>query len=369
MKFTLNTKPLKDSMNLGIISSNISKFFEKSTVIELTAVDDTLRINTQATSLLSESYIKGYNEGEDTGNAIVDCNLFKSLIGTIDSSEISLTFDENVLVVQSGKSRFNVPKLLNDEDGISLDRPESEDIESKFVGELHPSTWKYIQDHQLYAVADSQIQKAYTRVWVSTDRGVLTGDPTMSYFTYQPTSDLSSNCLISSTIVNLLAMLDEGSKLYQVDNSNYVVVADHDSFKFISEFTVEHEDENGIGSYGSDMIFDMILDESQKSVQISTSKLVGSIKQASLFATASDPLIYLESNDKGVRLVNDNVNCRISSDSYMEYNIAFTVNDLDTVVNHMDGDTLDMSPIVKEGDVVGIRFKSGDMIAVLGGVE
>lgn len=371
MKFNLNVQPLKDAMNLGIISSNISKFFEKSTVIQLTAEGNTLRINTQATSLLSEAVISGDNEDGNAATAIVDCTLFKSLVGTLTSNEMSLDFQENSLVVESGRSRFNVPKLLTDEDAASLDRPASTDkLKGKHCTELKPATWKYIQDHQLYAVAMSQIQKVYTRVWVSANKGVLTGDPQMSLFTYQENNALDSDCLVSSTVVNLLSVLDEGSQLYHYNDSSYVVVMTCDAFTFTSQFTVEHESESGIGTYAADMIFEMVLDDSQQSVKVSRSKMYANIKQASLFASSSNPLISVEADDKGIKLVNKNVNCRIAKEnSGMQYTACFTVNDIDTVVSHLDEEDILVTPIVKDDEVFGLRFSTSNMVALLGSVE
>ena len=371
MKFSLNVASLKDALDLGVISSNISKFFEKSTVIELTVEGSALRLNTQATALLSEAVILGSNEDNGVGSAIVDCTLFKSLVSSLDSNEVTLDFQDTVLVVQSGRSKFNVPKLLTDEDGASLDRPVSEsELAAKLCGELHPDSWKYIQDHQLYAVAASQIHKVYTRVWVDPDKGVLTGDPDNSLFTYQPSSDLDSSCLVSSTIVNLLATLEEGTKLYHVDDSTYAAKMDVDSFSFCSQFTVEHESQAGMGEYGSDMIFDMVLDSEQKELSVSKAKLSANVKQASLFASASNPYISMNVGINGAFLVNENVNCQISKDaSDMEYEVKFMVSDVDVVASHMELDDMTMSPIVKGGEVFGVRFKSGDMVALIGGVE
>lgn len=371
MKFTLNVQPLKDAMDLGIISSNISKFFEKSTVIQLTAQGDTLRINTQATSLISEACIKGSNEDGGYATAIVDCILFKSLVSTLTSNEMSLDFQDNSLVVESGKSKFNVPKLLTDEDAASLDRPASVDkLKDKFCTKLEPATWKYIQDHQLYAVAMSQIQKVYTRVWTSADKGVLTGDPQMSLFTFQEHSALDSDCLVSATVVNLLSALDEDSLLYHYNDSSYVAVMNCDAFTFTSQFTVEHEDETGIGTYAADMIFDMVLDDTQQPVKVSKSKLCANIKQASLFASSSNPLISVEADENGVKLVNKNVNCRISKDNAgISYSASFAVSDIDTVVSHMDEDSILIAPVVKDGEVFGLRFSTSNMVALLGGME
>lgn len=371
MKFSLNTKPLKDAMNLCIINSNISKFFEKSTVVQLTASGDALRLNTQATSLISEATLKGSSEGSGECTAIVDCVLLKQLMGTIDSNEVSFDFQDNVLVVESGRSKFNVPKLLMDEDEVSLSRPAGEaEVSKSFCGELNPDEWKHVQDHQIYAVSISQIQPVYTYAWMDPKKGVLTGDPRMGTFTYVPGDLLSRTRLVSTTVVNLLSALDAGSKMYEVNDSEYVVSMHCDAFDFRSEFSVKLEDENNVGTYDSDMIFDMIFDESQGGASVSKAKISANIKQALLFSTPSDPLISLKADESGLKLVNDNVNCRVSKENGSDdYETSFVVTDLDTVISHMDGDDLEIYPIIKDDEVFGIRVKSGDMIALLGGVD
>lgn len=371
MKFKCNVAPLVDCMNLAIINSNISKFYEKSTVVELTVDGSTLTLNTQATSLTSEASVRGDNVDGSSCSAIVDCVLLKQLVSGLTSNDVTFDFQDNCVVVMSGRSKFTVPKLLTDEEEASLDKPlKEEELANVAHSELHPDVWKTIQDHQLYAIASSQIHKVYTRVWVSKEKGVLTGDPNNSVFTYQPESDLVNSCLVSSTIVNLLASLEAGARIYCVSDTVYVVYMDVDSFSFCSQFTVDLEDESTIGTYESDMIFDMVLDESQQEFEVSKSSLTSTAKQASLFASASNPFISVVANNNGVRLVNDNVNCQISSDpSQVEYEAQFILSDLDSVVSHMTDDSMFASPIVKEGEVFGLRFRSGSMVALLGGVE
>ena len=371
MQFSLNVAPLKSALDLAVVNSNISKFFEKSTVVELSVTGSKLFVNTQATALLSEVVIPGNNVDNGEASAIVDCVLFKQLVSTIDGNEMTLDFQDNFLVVKCGKSKFNVPKLLSDEDAASLDKPVSDsDVADSLCGELHVDVWKYIQNHQLYAVALSQINKVYTRVWVNNDKGVLTGDPTLSIFTYQPSSDLDSSCLVSSTIVNLLATLDSGTKLYRASDTSYLVVMDTDAFSFRAQFNVDREDETGIGVYDSDMILDMVLDDTQKGVKVPKSKMNSTVKQASLFSSASNPYVYVSAGSDGVRMTSDNVNCLLSPDtSDVEYNVKFAISDVDMVVSHMETEDVELYPIVKEGEVFGVRLVSGNLTALVGGAE
>lgn len=370
MKFTLTTKPLKDALQLVIINGNISKFFEKSTVLQISVDGDTLILNTEATSLLSEARLKGSNSSGERGMAIVDNVLFKNLIGTIDTSEVSLEFDDNAVIVESGKSQFSVPKIFGEDDGVSIDKPaDEESVQSGLCGEVRPAIWKYIQTHQMYAIATSIMHRVYMRAWADKDRGVLTGNPETSIFTYQPQSDMQDCCLLTQTVVNLLSSLDDATKLYRKDETHYVADMDTDSIRFRAEFSVDEESEDGIGVYDADMIFEMIFDESQEEVSIKKSKLLSAIKQASLFTTASDSFITVESGASGVKIKNGSADCLISSGSFSSYSVEFSMSDFSSVIGHMDGDDISISPIVKDDEVFGLRFSSGKLVALLGSID
>lgn len=371
MEFKLNTKPLKDALDLTVVNINISKFFEKSTVIELSVEGNKLRLNTQATSLLSEAYINGYCDEQGTASAIVDNTLFKNLISTLESNEVSLEFTDNALVVKSGKSKFNVPLLfISEDDALSLDRPQAVTEQLQYFGELDTDAWKLIRDNQLYALSISQIYKVYTRVWMGKEQGTITGDPTMSFFTYNSNNPLNSTCMLSSTVVNLLSSLENGSKIYKIDEDNYSVFMDVDSFTFNTQFTVEHEGQDDIGDYNSEVVLSKVLDDSVTKVPVSKSKIYKYAKQASLFK--SDAVIYIRSNGNEVRLVNDDVDCVLSTETTgMEYNIGFVVSDLAVVVSHMVSEDLSMNPLVdpESQEVYGVRFTGDELYTILGGVE
>ena len=144
---------------------------------------------------------------------------------------------------------------------------------------------------------------------------------------------------------------------------------DIDSIRFRSEFSVDVEDADGIGVYDSEMIFEMIFDDSQSDVAVKKSKISSAIKQASLFSSSSDSFITVESGSNGIKIKNGSANCLVESGDFDEYSVEFSVSDFSSVVNHMDGDDIKISPIVKDGEVFGLRFTAGQMIALLGSVD
>lgn len=368
MKFTVNVQPLKDALSYTVVRENISKFFEKSTVVELTVENECLKVNTQATSLVSEAVVRGCCDCQDIGRAIVDSTLFKSLVSSIDSVEVTLEFKETCVSVLSGKSTFDVPKLLSEEDDASLDKPVSCSAEDNSI--LNVDVWKSVQSNQLYAVASSMIRKAYTYVWMSSDKGVLTGDLDMSFFTHYPESDLPGTFLVKPTIVNMLASMPDGCEVVHVEDLTYQVRFDLDSFSFCAEFSLQHEGSEDIGEYDSEIILDMVEAKSDSNVKLLKSSLSSAVKKAQLFSSASKPYCTVTCSRKGMYVVTDNVDCMVCSDECeKEYSSKFMVSDLDMVVSHMPSDEVEVSPIVKQGEVFGLRFKCGSVTSLIGGVE
>ncbi len=92
MKFTVSTAPLKNVMNLGIIKSNISKFYYRSNIVQITADRDTLKLNIEAASIKTRMTLRGSGDEDAVRTVMVECLKFKNLIDSIDSEIISLEF-------------------------------------------------------------------------------------------------------------------------------------------------------------------------------------------------------------------------------------------------------------------------------------
>ena len=173
MKFICNTKPFADSLDLGIINQNVSNFHQKSCTVELTASEKMLKINIEASQIFTEIHIPGKGE-EGTATVFVDSLLLKNLASTLDSQTITLEFNDSGLVLTSGKSKFTLPKMVDDVD-FDLKAPVVPDSFDESI-DLSREDWKFVKDFQMYAISMAYITPVYTKVWVGENGDVLVGD-------------------------------------------------------------------------------------------------------------------------------------------------------------------------------------------------
>ena len=115
MVFKTNTQPLSDALALGVVNSNVSKFYLPSCVALVSANKTELRVNLEAQNLTSEIKLNGMGSDESEVSIFVDCLLFKQIVSTFDTSTIDLEFQEDGLTLYSGKSKFTLPKMIDEE--------------------------------------------------------------------------------------------------------------------------------------------------------------------------------------------------------------------------------------------------------------
>lgn len=372
MRFTLNTKPFVDSLGLGIISANVSKFYKTSCLAQLTVVDDsTIHINLEAASICSVITLKGKREAAEDGisTVFVDSLLLKQLAATLDSAVVTLELVENGLIIHSGKSKFTLPKMLDAGD-LSLKSPDTSVLSGTSV-DIDSNAWKFIKDNQMYAIAMSFTHPVYTRVWMGQDGSVLVGDFDNSLFTHSTQSLLGSTCLVSDTIVNLFNSLPEGAKLYSHDNK-YIISVKSDAFELLTQFIPEYESDEDVGDYHSDMILDMLQHNYAESISVSASALSKFLNQASLLSrSVEDTIKFIVEYDK-IRLVDSNVDCSVATEgcAKINYEVEFKASFLKSVVSHYsDSEPIHVCPIRQEDTVVGVVFWDKNMTTVLAGVE
>lgn len=372
MKFTLNTKPLVDAINLGIISSNVSKFHKTSCLAQITVMDaSTARINLEAASICSAIILKGTTGGEDVAGPVtvfVDSLLLKQLMGTLDTQTVTLELNETGLTIHSGKSKFALPKMI-DESDISLRVPNESIITSAPPVDIDRSGWKFIKDFQMYAIAMSFTHPVYTRVWMSASGDVLVGDFDNSLFTYSKKGNLGTTCLVSDTIVNLFNSLPDGAKLH-TDGTTYAIHVRTDGFELLTEFTPEYESNEDVGDYHSEIILDMLVHNDDDAISVSASALNKFLGQAVLLSSSVEDTIELNVDGTTVRLTNNNVDCAVSTDSkpVLSYSLRFKTGFLKLVLSHYPSDELiRMCPIRQEDETVGVVFWNNDVTTVLAG--
>lgn len=369
MKFQVSTKPLNDGLALGVVNANVSNYFKRSCIAQVTATKTELRINLEASRILSEIRLKGLGDSEDDVTTFVSCVLLKQLVSTFTAPVTTLEFVDGGLILHSGKSKFTLPKLDVDVSSTSLNCPELPEYNSTEL-EIDKSDWKFIKNYQMYAIAMSFAHPVYTRVWVGQQGDVLVGDFDNGLFTHSEKGKLGTTCLLSDTIVNLFNSLPEGAKLIKMDSS-YIVKVKTDGFEFISEFSPEYESDENVGSYNSEIIIEMMSHTDENSVIVPTAAINKFLSQADLLSSGSSATIKLHVDNNELTLKDDNVDCKVDLDTLYpdSYEVEFNTSLLKSVLSNYTDETVRISPMVQGEEVAGIKVWSKELTTVLAGVD
>lgn len=368
LKFECNTKPLSDSLNLGIINSNVSNFHKKSCIVELTGAADVLRINIEASNICTEITIPGKGEGLFEGSLFIDSLLFKQLIATLESPTVTLEFNDWGLTIRSGRSKFNLAKMV-DESDFELNRPAIPEYNANEL-ELNKNEWKFVQDYQMYAIAMSFINPVYTNVWVGEDGDVIVGDFDESLFTYSKKNSLNTTCLLPDTIIHLFNSLPEGASLVPLPDKSYIIKIDTDGYTYTTQFKPLFEDENDVGNYNSSIFIEMMNHPDNYSI-IDTPSISKALSQASLLSSGTDDKVTLMVDGNNFALVGSNISCQVSAGGNYtgKYECEFKLESIRKVISNYDDEDLCISPVVRDDDIVGILAWDDDLTTIVAGVE
>lgn len=368
MKFIVNCKPLATALDIGVINSNVSLFHKKSTVIQLTADDSTLKLNIESEAIKSEITIKGKGEGEPA-KIFVGSLLMKQLVSTLQSSVVELEFTEGGLIIHSGTSKFTLPKMVDDDD-IEFSRPESPESGLEET-EIDKTVWKYVQDNQMFAISMSFIHPVYTYVWASSDGHVLVGDFDNSLFTYSKNTLLPETCLLSDTIINLVDSLPEGAKIGKADK-DYLIYFQNDSLNYVSQFSPKYEGDESIGEYNADIFLDKMA-HPDNYVQVQTGMLKQFLNQADILSSSTDDTLNLSISDGVMKVFGDNIDCTVpvNSESVEDFDLDFKVDSIRKVIVNYDADNLNLSPVFDDEsmDPAGILVWDDKLTTIVAGVD
>ena len=370
MEFAVNTKPLSDALSLAIINSNISSFYMKSCVTQLTIEDGKLRINTEASNIFTEIFLKGSCDSSDEEHhvAFVNSATLKQLVSTFDSDIVSFEFVSGGVILHSGKSKFTLANMVDAVD-IELTRPVPDEVPTP-SSKLNSAVWKFIKDNQMYSIAMSFIHPVYTKVFIGESGDVLVGDFDNSLFTHSKHNEvLGSTCLLSSTIINLLDSVPEDTSIAKAAKS-YILTYESDSFSYTSKFDPQYETDEGVGSYNSDIFLNMMAHD-ELGVQFESSKVNKLMNQASILSTSSEDTIKIVASKDTIILKDKNVDGSITCKGNFtsEFELEFKTEALKKVISNYGDETINIGPVYQEDTIVGILLWNDKLTTILAGVE
>lgn len=374
MKFTLSTKPLINALDLGVIPANVSKFYKKSCLAQLTATKNTLKINLEASLIASELLLRGSGDSDETVTVFVDCLLLKQLVSTFESSTVTIEYiPGGGITLHSGSSKFNLPSIIEGSD-LSLVAPRADVDPSAPSIKINSDDWKFIKDCQMYAIATSFVYPVYTKIWLGEDGSVIIGDFNQQCFTVSQKSSLGSTCLVSDTIVNLFNTLPEGATLTKLDKS-YIIKFACDSFEYAAEFTPQYESDAGVGDYKSAVILGAFNKDADNNFEIPVAEILKRLNQSELLSNSAEDTVKFEVVSKQdklfLKLTDANTDHEIPvTGNCNEFSVTFFITKLKDVMNNLDEETAHVSPIVDEdGAVQGITIWTKQVSVMLGGVQ
>lgn len=370
MKFTSNTKPLQDALNLAVVKSNVSKFYKKSGLAKVTADRHNLQINFEAAYVTSEVKIKGSGDEDTSEVRFVDNLLLHDLISTFDSDITQIEFVQGGLILYSGKSKFNVPQIIEEVD-IDLDKPHAVDPNLPVI-DLNKPNWQFIKDHQMFAISVSFIHPVYTRLWVSDKNDVIVGDFDNSLFTHSNKSVLGTTCLLSDTVINLLTSVPEDTKLMKLENS-YLISVSTDAYSYLAEVHLQSESDEGVGDYNADIILGTFNVPEGKSTKISKAPILKLLSQSELLSKDSNKTINVSVNGSNIDISDVDVHGSFAAaePATASYNVVFKTSDLKSVLSNIDEDIISIAPTMvdeESGVVGGVVFSTANMEVVLASV-
>lgn len=345
MRFTVSTKPLKNVIKLGIIKANISNYYHRSTVVQITANRDTLKLNIEASGIKTCMTLKGSGDEDTTAITIVDCLMFKNLIDSIDSDILTIEFIDGGIYIYAGTSKFALSQVLDAND-VQLNEP-TDIREAQSTVIMHPEDWQFVKDHQLYALADNQDQPIYTNVWVGSNHEVITGDVKVERFTYSKKGSFDSQCLLTPSLINLFTSIPGGSVVSRV-GKNYILSIETDSYSLLTDFLPKYESDAGVGSYNAD-IFLGIMAHPDSCVTLDLTPINKFLKQTSILGNSERARLFtLSIGDGKLTLSNESSSYSVDVVTEDSYSIQFSIDLLRGALASFDSDRIHIAPTRSE---------------------
>lgn len=369
MKFTCNTKPLADALSLVIIPRNVSNFFPKSVAVQLTVEDNSLRVNAVAANLVSEAVVSGSGYEEDEFKSVfVSSLMFKQLVSTFEASTTTFNFVENAVVVTSGKSKFTFPDVSPVEN-MNFTRPNSTSIMEP--SNFNKDDWKFIKDHQMYALAMTFTKPAYSRVWVGDSGDVLAGDFDNNIFTHSKRNKLNTTCLLSDTIINLFNAVPDNSTLGKLED-RFIIRSSTDGFKFIAEISPEYEEV--VGSYNSEIVMSAFCIDPEHALSVDLGELRKFLGQADILSTGSEWAIEMKLSGDTLSIMNETIDfsAPVQRTNVDSFSASFLAKSLKSVISKLDEDKAMICPMFDDETqtkVIGATIWTTNLSAVLSSLD
>ena len=372
MIFTVSTKPLIDALNLGIVNANVSKFNSKSCIAQISANKNSLLINVEPNLVVTEIRLKGMGDSDTEAISFVDSLTLKQLVSTFEANTTKLEFVEGGLILHCGKSKYTLPNQAPT-NAVRLNRPTMSDYDTPMM-DIKKVDWNFIKNRQQQYASMAFNNPVYILYYFNASGDVIIGDFDNNVFSHSRKGTLNETCLLTDSILNLICSVPEGAKMKKIENGHQIQVKT-DAFELISDFYPRHEDDEGVGSYNSDLIMET-MSKPEKYIKVPTAELSKLLKRADLLSTSGEATVFFGVQDGYLFMTDSNVDGRIEVEGHkdLQFKGEFKLKLLAQTLNNYPGDVVYIGPKLGEDgegniECVGILTWDDDIEVVLAAVE
>lgn len=368
MKFTVSTKPLINGVNLAIVDTNITRYYPKSSVVYITASDNSLIVHHDGEWVSTSIAFKGSFDGSNA-SIYVDASLFKKLVSTLTASnQVTFEFTSDCLILHSGTSKYKLQQAASTADFIP------NVIESLSADELDHGTsidasdWKFIKSNQIYIKPTNADNVLHTLVYVSDTGDALVCDLSNSLFSHSSISGIGETCMLQDTIVNVLASADHATLVKRDDK--FIVASITDAYECLSSFTPVYESDD-TGNYRADLFINLIQENNDSAFLAKVPDLKKAMNQATLLSGSRPYAITCDFLNDHIDFRTDTMECQIPivNGPSNSYTLNFNPDLLGKVVNHIPETDVNIRPTYNRDEIVGLIFECGYLTVVLGACE
>lgn len=361
---TISTKTLQNIIKIILVPQNVSKFVQKSQVVQLTAdaQRDALRINVETAHVVSEATIKGQFDGE-TASLFVDTLMLRNLVATLVENEITVTMTNDSISITDGKSQYALEKIADISDGeFKSPRFGDRSIES-----IKSDDWQFVKDHMLFTLAESANSGSMAQqyVYLSNNGTAVTGDFFRTMFSKYSCADFGNTYLIAPEVINALCLVPDTNSAYAGDRYITVVVDSQDA-NYASEFQFQSEDT--IGSFNAPLIMDLFDDSSDSGLSAASADIVRVLNQSDIVSGKAEEFIRMTMSGSEISFKDRRIESSIRCEGNLSetYSALVSKSRLRSMVGSCPSKTVQINAILRDGIVQGLSISGGNAAYVIG---
>ena len=366
MKFTVSTKPLKDSINLAVIKKNVVDSYRKSGLALITADNHELKINLESDKIYTQVVLQGSGDETEERKVYVDCIRFRDIVSTFTASVTTIEFIDNGVRLHSGSSKITLPKII-DVDNMELEVPATPTDGSATI-DLNKANWKFVENHQMYAkptsIENTVAAPVYINIWCGADKDIIVGDMINNLFTHSKKSDFTEECLISDLIVNLFNAVPDGAKIYKTDKG-YAITVSTDGYSYLSEFMLVSENGTSPEDYNAQVFLNMFNTENKDSIGVDTTEIMTFLNQFAIVDgdSTSKPKISIRVDGDNMTLISPSIEQSVNIDNpkNLNFELAFDPKYIRSIITNLDNDKVRLYPLENGGKLAGLIASTDEM--------